>query len=340
MDISASPVRPDGSAAPTVAALPPHPDIIGWYDWSSEALRKEDVSLGTPYVPSFLPTATRLYCKQGRNASFVSKPREIPPKFIEISSLKTQDDVKRVAASISKNSVTGLRAMEHTVRVGVAAQSYVHHFTDAALAELKDMRNIAHSSTIPPAQQVEKLTHYLDAQWHFLDQLKSCAKDVTGCLVAIDTNCTLRKRDALLDTLLPTYRRHYNDMRSANLSHLDLLPSTEEVIRSSSDDVGRAMLKTLLTTEKRKAPVAVSSASRKKRRNQAKRRKTQGEQQQQQPFLQSYDVAPASRGGVANRGAGRNRGTSNRGGGGGSTATTSRGRGAGTGRGQSASRGK
>lgn len=132
------------------------------------------------------------------------------------------------------------------MRVGLACQSYIHHFVAGAVKQRNDIAAIlADSDTLSATTRIQQAVERLDIQQYYLDAVDQCARDTTGCLVTLDVQTTLQKRDRLLATLIQTYARHTTSLRSSEFSNVDLLPSVDSLLNSKEADldVQRGLLK-------------------------------------------------------------------------------------------------
>jgi hypothetical protein len=212
-------------------------------DWFSLATTKLDdaaVKPGTPFEPAFLKVSDKMFGRLGPDLKAMAKPRDYPPRFNEISTLKGQEQVKTKVFAPRMTSQVHMKASDRLARIGVAAASYSHHFVGAARMELAEIRAIEGKQS--------RLTDRLDSLDTFLDAAEFVARDVSGIFVTQDVNQTLQKRDVLLGTLDSTYNRHSTGLRSSDLLSPDVLPGVGSVLTDSGADVTRALLKKVTQT--------------------------------------------------------------------------------------------
>jgi hypothetical protein len=181
-----------------------------------------------------------MFGRLGPDLKAFAKPRDVPPRFHEISTLKGQDQVRTKVFAPRTTSQAHAKSLDRLARVGVAASSYSHHLIGAARMELADCRGFEEVDS--------RMTNRLDAMDSFLDAAEFVARDVSGIFVAADVNQTLQKRDVLLGTLDQTYSRHTTGLRSSDLPNLNILPGVDSVLASSGADVTRALLKKVTQT--------------------------------------------------------------------------------------------
>jgi hypothetical protein len=161
VDVSNSPTRPGEEVRSSLAAMPLHPLVKDWFSLVSTKLDDPVVKQGTPLEPSFLKLSDKVFGRQGPDYKAMTKPREFPPRFHEISTLKDQDQVKSKISAQRSLSQAQIKSSDRLARVGVAASSYSHHLLQAARLELADCRNIEGENS--------RLTNRLDAMVSFLD---------------------------------------------------------------------------------------------------------------------------------------------------------------------------
>ncbi len=295
--LGADPIRPGAPPSGNASrALAPHFILDKWYGWAEPLLSNDDISPGTPYMPAFLTASQKLFCNAGKASQFLAKPRETNRVFCELANIHA-DDIARVSNTANKSSAETFKALEKSTRVGLGAQSYAHHFHQGVAGENVNIDTILKSN----CSNEDKLFWIEEAnraQWQFIDQAESCARDATGCLVNLDINLQLRKRDNLLSHLHPLFERSKTSLRAAPLNQVELFPNAQSVISTEQADGNTPLriLKAVLdnAAPKRKAPGSAAPQGQRQR----KRRRTK------------------SRGGGRGRGAGRGappRGTSFRG---------------------------
>jgi hypothetical protein len=240
VDVSGSPTRPGEQPRSSLPAFPLHHLVKDWYSLASAKLDDPAVKSGTPFEPSFLKASDKMFGRLGPDFKALAKPREFPPRFHEISTLKGQEQVKTKTFAPRTSSQAHVKSLDRLARVGVAASSYSHHLIAATRMELADCRAIEGESS--------RLSNRLDAMDSYLDAAEFVARDVSGIFVTQDVNQTLQRRDVLLGTLDQTYSRHSTALRSADLLNLDVLPGVESVLNDSGADVTRALLKRVAQT--------------------------------------------------------------------------------------------
>ena len=112
-------------------ALPPHPQMLGWLNATDKQLKSINKAKGTPFVSIDIRRAGKLY-PASEDAAFMAEPREHPPRFEKVSSLKNTDQVKKLRKAPVHLSPGISRNIETSTRVALSASSYNNHFIAGA----------------------------------------------------------------------------------------------------------------------------------------------------------------------------------------------------------------
>ncbi len=281
--------------------------------------------MSAPYYPSFIPNASAQYCPKTGEGTFLAQPREPPAAFAEISNLNTPVELNRVAAG-KPLPTTIVKAIDAANRVGIGATSYVHYFLDGTVRENEFIREIStHPGHLSDREALAEVRRHATNQYHLTQQAQSCALDALGCLVAVDTNLALQRRDALLQHLEPPFQQFAPQLRAEGFMSTDLLPATAAVLASTDTNayLQRQLIKsvnisaeravTRPQTPKRKGPTTTTPKRAGKQQQRSSSNRTPTRQDHRR--FQSNDDSSRTGGSSGGRGARQGNTTPNRAGG-------------------------
>ena len=123
-------------------------------------------------MPAVGQSAERLYAKQGKDAQFMTKPREHPEQFHRISTFEGEKQVKTARFASVNMGPTATKVMERLVRLGVASSSYSMHFMDGVKEELMETKRAV--DLLDPTPQAKLVAQRLAMLEYFFKKGTVC----------------------------------------------------------------------------------------------------------------------------------------------------------------------
>ena len=224
---------------PKKEALPLHLQMSSWLDVADGQLRNLNKAKGTPLVSTATRKTAKLY-PPGEDAPFLADPREPPPRFEKVSSIKDQDQAKKMRKAPVLLSAGISRNVETSTRVAMAATSYGNHFLGGARQLINDVitdvndivtrsDNRSSRELIDQVKvQKPKIVENLKRLYTLIEASEMTAQDTVGALISLDANLALAQRDKFLDKMSPHMSYAKEQLRHASLNSAVLMPTDKE----------------------------------------------------------------------------------------------------------------